>query len=497
MRRANEGGPQTEFLREACLVVLRTARSDRVELWLEDEDLRCCWRAEKGPGRDFRLMKLARDALAPRSERRWLGGVVAIPFQVDGRNNGVLRLERTSRAPFTREEVVAYESLAQLLGVATANRRAHAALNERVKELTCMYRIAHVAAEPSRPLDATLQEVVELLPPAWQFPQVTSARITHGEDVFRSTGFVEGPHRLRADIVVRGRLCGLVEVFCRDSGPTDLKGAPFLPEEQHLIDGVAREVAFMIERRFAEREESRLQEQLRHADRLATIGQLAAGVAHELNEPLGNILGFAQLAGKSAGLAEQPARDIERIVTAALYAREIIKKLMFFARQTPPRRQEVSLNEVVSEVLSLLKSRCADSRVDVEHELSPSLRRVLGDPAQLQQVLVNLLVNAVQAMPDGGRLLLRTWNEGEVVSITVEDTGVGIAPEQLESVFVPFFTTKEVGEGTGLGLAVVHGIVTAHGGSVRVRSEPGRGTCFEVQLPAASVRAAEESDAVG
>jgi signal transduction histidine kinase len=258
---------------------------------------------------------------------------------------------------------------------------------------------------------------------------------------------------------------------------------PFLAEEQHLIVGVARELNSIIERKYAEEEKLQLREQVRHANRMVTIGQLAAGVAHELNEPLGNILGFAQLAISSPNLNDQTRRDIEKIEKASLYAREIIRKLMFFSRQTPSRKIDVSLQAVVEDALSLLESRCDTAGIELVRNLAPELPLIHGDPAQLQQVLVNLAVNAIQSMPNGGTLTITTRQEQDTQCLVVEDSGSGIAPDDIKNLFLPFFTTKEVGEGTGLGLSVVHGIVSSHGGSVHVESQLGSGTRFEVRLP--------------
>jgi len=221
---------------------------------------------------------------------------------------------------------------------------------------------------------------------------------------------------------------------------------------------------------------------LRHADRLATIGQLAAGVAHELNEPLSNILGFAQLVQKFPELPSQVFKDVERIIRAALHAREVVTKLMTFARPKLPVLSEVNLNQLVSDGLYFLASRCAKSGIELVRQLSPDLPEIVADSGQLHQVLVNLVVNAIQAMPNGGRLTITTKdNQDGTVSLFVSDTGVGMSDDVKKHIFVPFYTTKP--EGTGLGLSVVYGIVTAHGGSIKVESEPGKGSCFEVILP--------------
>jgi signal transduction histidine kinase len=285
-----------------------------------------------------------------------------------------------------------------------------------------------------------------------------------------------------ADIMVRGKNRGMVEVTYVDPRPPADEG-PFLAEERALIEAVAAELGSLIERRTVEEERVQLQDQLRHADRLATIGQLAAGVTHELNEPLGTILGFAQLCRKQPGLPPQAVADLDKIVAATLHAREIVRKLMLFARGRPPVRERVNLNRVVEDGLFLVESRARRAGIEIHRLVEPDLPEILADPNQLHQVLVNLLVNAIQAMPEGGLLTVETYTEADRVVLAVEDQGIGMPSQVLDRIFEPFFTTKEVGEGTGLGLPVVHGIVTSHGGTVRVTSKPRKGSRFEVYLP--------------
>jgi len=234
-----------------------------------------------------------------------------------------------------------------------------------------------------------------------------------------------------------------------------------------------------------EEENALLEQQLLHSERLATIGKLTAGIAHELNEPLGSILGFAQMVQGAGGLSEQSRRDVDRIIKASIHAREIIKKLMFFGRQTPPRKTAVDLNEVVENGIGLLEPRLASQKVRCAVLLASGLPQILADPGQIEQVAVNLIVNAIQAMPDGGDLTVRTYPEAAAVVLSVEDTGVGMPEAVLQQIFVPFFTTKDVGKGTGLGLSVVHGIVTAHGGRIDVESKVGEGSRFRVSFPIA------------
>lgn len=433
-------------------------------------------------------------------DRLYIGGhyrsLAIIRFDVDARTIGLalLKYERPNR--FSREEVEFFEGIAQTLGMAVADRRAEHALRERVKELTCLYGIARVAEQPEATLDKMLLDIVRLLPAAWQYPEIAAAMLILDDRSYQTPAFRPTSCMQSADIIVNGKRRGCIQVaYLKDR--SELAVNPFLPEEEKLIAAVAREAARLVERKEADNERDLLQQQLIHADRLATIGQLAAGVAHELNEPLGGILGFAQLALKSPGLPDAAARDIEKIVTGALYAREVIKKLMVFARQVPARKEWVDLNQVVEEGLYFLEARCAKAGVRIVRELAADLSKVHADPAQLKQILVNLIVNAVQAMPEGGTLLIHTACDATVVKLVVEDTGVGIPADIIGKIFLPFFTTKDVNEGTGLGLAVVHGIVTSHGGAIEVRSEPGRGTRFEISLPADRSAAGQENDSHG
>ncbi|HYK91396.1 MAG TPA: ATP-binding protein [Acidobacteriota bacterium] len=405
-----------------------------------------------------------------------------IPLDVGNDRIGLLLLKRGHPDFFTAKEIELYEGVAQTLAIALAHRRSNALLRERVKELTCLYGIARTAARQDLALPEILQGIVELLPPAWLYPDIASGRLTIDNQSYTSAGFQEGVQRQIAEITAQGAHRGCVEVTYAQEKPERDEG-PFLQEERNLIDTVAREVALIIERRQAEEEKTKLQEQLLHADRLATIGQLSAGVAHELNEPLGNVLGFAQLALKSPDLPEQARRDLERIASASLYARDVIRKLMLFARQMPSSKTRVNLNRIVEEGLGFFETRCTKTGIQLLRRLSPDLPDISADPSQITQVLVNLVVNAIQAMPEGGELLVQTLPGPDQVGLIVKDTGTGMSREVLSRIFIPFFTTKDVNEGTGLGLSVAHGIVTAHGGSIHVASQVGRGSRFEVRLP--------------
>lgn len=367
------------------------------------------------------------------------------------------------------------------------------ALRERIKELTCLYDIAQIASQPNKPLQYILQGIVKILPSAWQYPEATLARLVLDGATYTTSDFPVNYQRQSVDIFVNGKKRGFIEVGYIEQKP-ELDEGPFLKEERSLLNEVARQTALIIERKQAEEDKLKLHDQLRHADRLATIGMLAAGVAHELNEPLGNILGFAQLAKKGGGIPTSVKQDMEKIETASLHAREIIQKLLVFARQVPPEKKRTNLNDVVNDGFYFLNARCAKEGIELVCNLSPDLPEIVADPVQLNQVLVNLVVNALQSMSGAGRIMVQTQFCDNAVCLIVEDTGPGMDQDVLDKIFVPFFTTKDVGRGTGLGLPVVHGIVTGHGGSINVKSQIGRGTSFEIRLPVKELQKMKETN---
>lgn len=417
------------------------------------------------------------------------GSFLFIPISVGGRNIGILEFGSQARDHFLKQEIQFYEGMAQTLGSALLDRRAQAALRERVKELTCLYGIAQATQQRVMTLVDVLQSILRLLPPAFQYPDHAGARVVVDEHIYCTDNYrvphllpERSDHSIKGDIYVHGEKRGFVEVgYPADPGVNE--GILFLKEEIHLVNEVARQISLIVERGKIEDEKENLQDQLRHADRLATIGQLSAGVAHELNEPLGNILGFAQLAQKDRDLSRHIARDLEKIIDATLYARDVVKKLLIFARQLPVQRTKVSLNAVVTEGLTFFESRCRKEGIDLKRSLAVDMPWMVMDPSQLHQVLVNLVVNAIQAMPEGGVLRVGTECVGREVLLIVEDTGIGMSKSTRENIFMPFFTTKQVGQGTGLGLAVVHGIVTKHGGTIEVESEESVGSSFRVRFP--------------
>ncbi|MBP1595831.1 MAG: sensor signal transduction histidine kinase [Acidobacteria bacterium] len=359
-----------------------------------------------------------------------------------------------------------------------------------------LHKVHLISRESDRPdwsLEGFLMQVAEILPWGWRHPEIAAARIVFDGQAYSTNGFRESPCCQDSPILVGGECRGNIQVTYPIKKPAPEEG-PFLEEERSLLDEVARQVGFILERVEMERERTKLHAQLRHADHLATIGQLAAGAAHEINEPLASVLGFAQLAKCCPNLPAQADQEIEKIINAALHAREIVKKLITFSRQIPARSAACNVNDVIRESLYFLEARCLREGIRLVCRLAESLPEITADVAQLHQVVVNLVVNAIQAMPHGGILTVETRVHGRQILLAVEDTGTGMSEEVMKQIFIPFFTTKGAGHGTGLGLPAVHGIVTSHGGTIQVHSRPGLGSRFEVTLPVREVPHAKEID---
>lgn len=534
LRYANRGVTQVSFLRAILNSLMKFSRCDAVELFVDDSNFRYRCEIKKRPRRSFTFTSLGTDCGSqkaavleklihnimyrkvpvqqPQMTRNgafWVNdtnerislkldasspepeiisfpdeyqSIALLPFVLPDDHAGLLQLKSLKTSFFSEEDIIILESVAQTVGLAIADRKSRHDCHERVKELTCLYGIARIIGMPELTLDEMLLNIAALLPPAWQYPHITTARILVDEKVYELPNFKQGVHSQVSEIIINGKVRGTVEVYYLEEKPFLYEG-PFLIEERQLIDAVARVIALLIDRRETVQYKKILEEQLRHADRLATIGQLAAGIAHELNEPLGAILGFSQLMQKDPGLPLQCTSDLEKIVKACLHAREVVRKLLLFSRQMPAQKIPTDINKLILEGLYLLESRCAKQHISVIKDLADNVPIISVDPALIHQVLVNLIVNAVQVMPDGGNLTIRTRLKENMVALIVEDTGPGITEEVKERIFVPFFTTKQIGQGTGLGLSVVHGIVTSHGGRIEVESEVGKGAIFTVFLP--------------
>jgi PAS domain S-box-containing protein len=269
-----------------------------------------------------------------------------------------------------------------------------------------------------------------------------------------------------------------------DGQVLDIHSIAEFDPERRIVFGVLNDIT---ERKKAEREKVGLMAQLQQAQKMESLGTLAGGIAHDMNNVLGAILGLA-----SANLEFQPKgspahRAFDTIAKAATRGGDMVKSLLSFARQSQAEARQLDLNALLLEQAELL-ARTTLSKVQLRLDLAPDLSPMCGDEGALSHVFMNLCVNAVDAMPANGTLTLRTRNVGQDgIEVTVEDTGVGMSQEVLERAMEPFFTTKEVGKGTGLGLSMVYSTVKAHQGQVDIHSQPGVGTVVRLRFPACSI----------
>lgn len=251
-----------------------------------------------------------------------------------------------------------------------------------------------------------------------------------------------------------------------------------------------------LERKVAERtlELERMQEQLIRSEKLASLGELAAGIAHEINNPLTGILVYSSLIRSDGRLHPDLNKDLETVIEETKRCATIIKGLLDFARESVPQKSWLNIHDVLNASLALVKKQAQLKNINIKLDYSPDVEPIFADPNQLEQVFVNMFLNASYAMSEGGTLTIATTpgSEGRGVAARITDTGCGISAENLPRIFDPFFTTKE-SRGTGLGLSISYGIVESHGGTIEVESSPGLGTTFIIRLPSEHVANREDT----
>jgi PAS domain S-box-containing protein len=286
--------------------------------------------------------------------------------------------------------------------------------------------------------------------------------------------------------------------------PLEISFGEFYKNGNHFFTGIVRDET---ERIRAEEEKKKIQAQLLRAQKLEAMGTLAGGVAHDFNNLLTAIRGYAELAMLQVGRKDPLYKDLKEIVLAVERASELTSKLLLFGRKQPVALSPVNINGTVEDLLELVKSLIGEG-IKIKTDLERGLWAASADEGSIEQVLMNLAVNARDAMHGGGKLTIKTENvtldeegskaipesrPGKFVLISVADTGAGMDKDTFRHIFEPFFTTKGVGRGTGLGLSVVYGIVKQHEGWINVKSEPGKGSTFNVYLPATSEKKVEET----
>ncbi|CAN5538368.1 response regulator [soil metagenome] len=405
-------------------------------------------------------------------------GMAIVPVQRRGERIGAVAIVSSRVHTFSPLELERVEAMADLLSVALAN----AELFQTMKQAEWRFRTLFRAAP-----DAVLTVM---------YP---TGRIREANDAVREVFGLE-PHQVIGRQLLE-LLLPVDRVTLEDALATAFSGTPARVEVQVTLPGGNTRVVALAASRLPEADppsvlligrdmtqDRELRLRLMESDRLAAVGELVAGVAHEVNNPLSSISAFAQLLLRETTLTPSQRESVDVIRTETTRASQVVKDLLAFARRSAPHREPIDMNGVVSRTIRMRQYQFAEGGVRVETELADELPSVMGDARQLQQVCLNLLTNAVQAMSavGGGELRVRTSALDGVVRLDVSDGGTGIPTEVRAHIFEPFFTTKSEGEGTGLGLSVSYGIVTAHGGTIEVVETSTAGTVFRVTLPSVS-----------
>jgi signal transduction histidine kinase len=355
-----------------------------------------------------------------------------------------------------------------------------AKLRERIKELTCLYEVTSIIVNSDYDqIESSLEAIIYCLQKAWQFDEDTAVSLQYDGLHIKTERQFSAVVELTSDLRVFNKNCGMISV----AYPSDKYSlSDFLKEEQDLLDNVCLAVGNLLERKQIKDSEAAVKRQIERTDRLHILGEITAGVAHELNTPLANILGFAELL-KDKLTNEDNVRDLEKIIDNAIFSREVVKKLMYFACEMPQEIKTLELKPTVENVLKLLGPSLREKMIDLQSSYSSEDISIKADTVQFTQVLFNLIMNAVYFSPIQGIIKVNIEEQEQTIQINISDEGSGIDENDIDKVFEPFFTTKPIGEGSGLGLSVVHGILESHNGSIEHKRNHPKGTTFTVEFP--------------
>lgn len=374
------------------------------------------------------------------------------------------------------------------------------ALEERLKELNCLYGISRIVERSGGSLETILQEIVNLLPSSWEYPEIACARITLNGTEFKTDNYSKPRWTQLVDLKVHDERAGTVEVGYLEERPTRVEG-PFIAEERMLLNAVAERTGHIVERLRADRllreREAELRGRLTHLTRVNTMGEMASSIAHEVNQPLTAIATYTQACARMLRAGTTDTKEtleiLERVTDEAIRAGDIIQRLRNLVRRRGSTRTVCDFNELIRDLehLASVDTRLHDVQLDLQ--LSDHLPMVFVDGIQIQQVVLNLIRNGVDAVQDSQdedrKIVVRTMllDDGKV-ELSVADTGCGLAPGSDEELFQPFFTTKR--DGLGMGLSVSRSIITSHGGQMWFSRNEHIGTTFFVTIPVVS----EEDD---
>jgi two-component system, NtrC family, sensor kinase len=407
-----------------------------------------------------------------------------IPCRAQQKTVAVLGLGKTTKGDYlSSEDIELLETLGGYLGIAIQNGRLYASLQQKVAEYERLkdfnenivesINVGVMALDMEDRIESwNAQMEVMYAMPRWQ-------TLTQPVRSVFPTEFVEEFYRVRQNPGINNLYKFRLQTPAGETRTVNVAIAPLVTRKFQVIGRL------VIMDDITERVE--LEGQLSQADKLSSIGLLAAGVAHEVNTPLAVISSYTQMLAKQLQGDPQKSGLLDKITRQTFRASEIVNNLLNFSRTSGTEFGDVDVNKVITDTLALLEHQFKIAKVQVHSDLTAGISPIQGNPGRLQQVFLNLFLNAKDAMPGGGRLNVATSN-GEMVSVRVSDTGSGIAPEHIQRIYDPFFTTKTApkegqNRGTGLGLSVTYGIIQEHAGKIRVESNPGSGTTFALDFP--------------
>ncbi len=442
-----------------------------------------------------------------------------------------------NEGPFLKEERNLIDALAREVGKFIEHQHMEKEkekfaydLNERMKEFRCLYSIAN-SIRSERSFEELLVDSTKYIKEAWQYPEITRSKIRFNGQDYKSIEFKETKYKLAADIVVRGETRGAIEVYYLKEMPESDEG-PFLNEERKLLDEIASYLGTYAGKIEMEEERIAMESRLNQAQRLKAVGQLSTGIAHEINTPLqylGDNLRFLEDANdkmtgllKSQGLAiptpeedrsspgaiettedrlgindvdyliEEVPSAIRQSLEGVEYISKIVQAMKIFAQPGVEGTTAIDINEAIESTVEVSRNEWK-SAADVELNLDPNIPQIQCVPSEINQAILAVLLNAAQAIEDfigdqatdeKGTISISTHREGDEVEIRIEDTGTGIPEDIQPHVFEPFFTTRDVGQGSGQGLTIAYSIIVeGHDGSITFKTEEGKGTTFFIRLP--------------
>jgi signal transduction histidine kinase len=513
-----------------CAVFLRTTDDDRFRLYrlwgdggtpADYQDLRFLQEEPDRPYLFFERTRLALDVVSqelPPTVRHTIADLdltYYVPCGARGRTVAWLGISRTVEGDFlSSEDLELLVTLAGYVGIAVENAQLYHSLQRKVDEYERLKEFSENIVESINVgiLAADLHDRVE----SWNSQMETLTGTSRASAVGRRLQDLLPMDLCRQLDEVKGRQgihniykfsysstsAAYSSVAANENGNSSANGTVQkvvnAPADRELTLNIA--IAPLFSKNAEEigrliifddiTDRSDLERRLVQADKLSSIGLLAAGVAHEVNTPLAVISTYAQMLAKQVNGDDQKAKLLDKIAKQTFRASEIVNSLLNFSRTSAGEFGEVQLNRIVEETVSLVRHQLDRAKVQIDLHLEPNLPCIKGNAGKLQQVFLNLVINARDAMEGGGRLTLRSFSAGGTAHVEVADSGTGIAPENLQRIYDPFFTTKAARKGTGLGLSITYGIVQEHGGSIEVQSHPGQGTTFRLEFPAAKQVAA-------